>query len=319
MLSWKYSSHSNNPSYDIWPCNKANIWKSIKTQNKTEDLIMELTAGEKFKQEVEQSTEPIPLIGVYDLFSATIASKHFNGFFLSGFGFAASFYGLPDIGFIAWPDIVAWVIRMRTVFPTQHLVIDIDDGYCDIEVACHVTALLENAGASAIVMEDQKRPRKCGHFDGKSILELEEFLPKLKRVLATRRNMVVIARTDTSEYEEIKRRVRAFVEAGADAVLVDGLKDLNLVKRLKQEIPARYMFNQIAGGKSPPCSLTQLKEVGVSIVNYSTPCLFAVQTAIDETLVQLKKNDGKIEGGISVAQCSQVLFENLNRRDKNER
>jgi len=277
-----------------------------------------LTPGQKLKKEIENSSEPLPFIGVYDLFSATLVSKHFNGFFLSGFGFAASFYGLPDIGFIAWPDIVAWVIRMRTLFPTQHLVVDIDDGYCDIEVACHVTALLENAGASAVVMEDQKRPRKCGHFDGKYILELEDFIPKLKKVLATRRNMMVIARTDTSEYDEIRRRVRAFVEAGADAVLVDGLKDLNLVKKLKEEIPAKYMFNQIAGGKSPPCSLTQLKEVGISIVNYSTPCLFAAQRAIDEALTELKKNDGKIDGGISVAQCSKILFENLERRDKHQ-
>jgi len=100
---------------------------------------------------------------------------------------------------------------------------------------------------------------------------------------------MVIARTDTSEYDEIKRRVQAFVDAGADAVLVDGLKDLNLVKKLKEEIPAIYMFNQIAGGKSPPCSLTQLKDIGVSIVNYSTPCLFAAQKAIDEAMIQLKK------------------------------
>jgi len=279
-------------------------------------MALSLTPGQKLKQEIENSSEPLPLIGVYDMFSATLAARHFNGLFLSGFGFAASYYGLPDIGFISWSDIVSWVIRTRTVFPTHHLVVDIDDGYCDIEVACHVVSLLENAGASAVVMEDQKRPRKCGHFDGKSILELEEFLPKLKKVLATRRTMMIIARTDTSEYDEIRRRVRAFVEAGADAVLVDGLKDLNLVKKLKEEIPARYMFNQIAGGKSPPCSLPQLKEIGVSIVNYSTPCLFAAQRAIDEAMIELKKNDGKIGGGITVAQCSQLLFENLERRDK---
>src|SRR5690242_17469651 len=91
-----------------------------------------------------------------------------------------------DIGFIAWPDIVDWVRRVRTILPEVHIVVDIDDGYCDTEVACHVVSLLEQAGASAVVMEDQKRPRRCGHFEGKQLLELDQFVDKLRRVLSTR-------------------------------------------------------------------------------------------------------------------------------------
>jgi len=274
-----------------------------------------LTPGERLLKRLKESQEPLPVIGIYDLFSATIVSKHYDGFFLSGFGFAASYYGLPDIGFIAWTDIVAWTQRVRALFPFHHIVVDIDDGYCDVETACHVVSLLESAGASAVVLEDQKRPRKCGHFEGKQIMDLDEFMIKLKKVLETRKKMVVVARTDTSDFEDMRKRARAFHEAGADAVLVDGLKDLNYLAKLKQEIDATYMFNQIAGGKSPPCSLTELKNIGVKIVNYSTPCLFSAQKAIDETLFELKKNDGKIDGGISVAQCSKLLFENVQRRD----
>lgn len=104
-----------------------------------------------------------PFIGVYDAFSAGIAGKHYDALFVSGFGFAASFYGLPDIGFITWSDMVAFVQRIRTVLPQHHLLVDIDDGYCDPEVACHVVSLLEASGASGVVLEDQKRPRRCGH------------------------------------------------------------------------------------------------------------------------------------------------------------
>jgi len=276
---------------------------------------MSLTPSARLLKRLNESEEPLPLIGIYDLFSATIAAKHFDGFFLSGFGFAASYYGLPDIGFIAWPDIVAWTQRVRALFPFHHIVVDIDDGYCDVEVACHVVSLLENAGASAVVLEDQRRPRKCGHFDGKQIFELDEFMVKLKKVLETRKKMFVIARTDTSDFEDMRKRARAFHEAGADAILVDGLKDLNYLSQLKKEINAKYMFNQIAGGKSPPCSLTELKQIGVTIVNYSTPCLFSAQKAIDDCLVKLKKNDGKLESEITVASCSKVLFENVQRRD----
>src|ERR1700753_2581092 len=83
-----------------------------------------------------------PLIGVYDMFSASVSAQHYNGMFVSGFGFAALYYGLPDIGFIAWPDIVNFVQRLRLAFPSHHLLVDIDDGYVDPEVASHVVAQL---------------------------------------------------------------------------------------------------------------------------------------------------------------------------------
>ena len=70
----------------------------------------------------------MPFIGVYDAFSASVAARYFDGLFVSGFGFAASHYGLPDIGFIAWPDILAFVQRLRGVLPSHHLLVDIDDG-----------------------------------------------------------------------------------------------------------------------------------------------------------------------------------------------
>src|SRR5437867_2213311 len=65
-----------------------------------------------------------PLIGVYDMYSASLSAQHYDGMFVSGFGFAASHYGLPDIGFIAWPDIVNFIQRLRLAFPRQHLLVD---------------------------------------------------------------------------------------------------------------------------------------------------------------------------------------------------
>ncbi len=134
-----------------------------------------------------QSSEIASLVGVYDMFSASVAARHFDGFFVSGFGFAASYYGLPDIGFIAWPDMVDFVQRLRLIFPAHHLLVDIDDGYVDPEVAAHVVANLERIGASGVIIEDQQRPRRCGHVDGKRILPLPEYLDKLNLVLKTRR------------------------------------------------------------------------------------------------------------------------------------
>lgn len=261
----------------------------------------------------------LSFIGVYDVFSASIAAKYFDGIFISGFSFAASFYGLPDIGFIAWSDIVAFVQRVRKILPRHFVLVDIDDGYADTEVACHVVSLLESAGASGVVMEDQQRPRKCGHFSGKQLMELNEFTDKLKRVLKTRRDMFVIARTDADDPEEIARRVRGFTEAGADGILVDAIPNLDLLTELKNQSQKPFAFNQIAGGKSPLCGLKQLREAGASIVIYSTPCLFAAQGSVEEAMRSLRDRDGLLnysgKESVDLQSCTGILNENLARRD----
>lgn len=276
------------------------------------------TPSQRLRDAIQQRNIT-PFIGIYDTFSASIAAQHYDALFLSGFGFAASYYGLPDIGFIAWPDIVSLVQRVRCILPEHHLMVDIDDGYCDTEVACHVVSQLESAGASGVILEDQKRPRRCGHFDGKQILELDQYLEKLDRVLSTRKDMFVVARTDTSDLKDIETRVRAFAETGADAILVDGLKDLNVISRLKKEVGQPFAFNQIAGGKSPRADLTELENIGVSLVIYSTPCLFAAQAAIDKSMRDLKRDNGMLPSAsadrVDVPKCSSALQQNLLRRD----
>jgi 2-methylisocitrate lyase-like PEP mutase family enzyme len=259
--------------------------------------------------------EITPFIGAYDVFSASLAARHFDAVFVSGFGFAASHYGLPDVGFITWSEMAYYVQRIRTVLPDLHILVDIDDGYCDEEVACHVVSVLETSGASGVVLEDQSRPRRCGHFDGKQVMDLEGYLAKLKRVLASRRDLFVVARTDATDPADIERRVLAFADAGADAVLVDGLKSLDSIATLSRKVERPFCFNQIAGGKSPPCTLTELRQAGVRLVIYSTPCLFAAQPAIEAALAGLKRDDGRLAAdSIGVADCNRVLQENLARR-----
>ena len=277
-----------------------------------------LSPGNRLRETLE-SRDILPFIGIYDVFSASLAGRHFDTLFVSGFGFAASYYGLPDIGFIAWPDIVALVQRIRTVLPAHHILVDIDDGYCDPEVTCHVVSLLETSGASGVVLEDQKRPRRCGHFEGKQIMELEEYLDKLRRVLATRRDLFVVARTDSSDPADIARRVQAFSEAGADAVLIDGLKSLDTIRQLGRIVNRPFCFNQIAGGKSPSCTLSELREAGVSLVIYSTPCLFPAQSAIEDAMNAIKTNDGSLAGSrVGVQECTKILSDNLARRDPDD-
>ena len=273
--------------------------------------------GHALRKEIS-AAETTPLIGIYDMYSASIAARHYDGFFVSGFGFAASHYGLPDIGYIAWPDMVAFVQRLRTAFPRQHMLVDIDDGYVDPEVACHVVQQLERAGASGVILEDQKRPRRCGHADGKQILPLEEYLEKLELVLAARGDLLVVARTDATEEKEILRRAAALAETDADVVLVDGVRSLEWIRKVRDVIGDKpLLFNQIAGGKSPRISLGELTELGVDVAIYSTPCLFAAHTAIDTALAELKFADGRLpelgDAGVGVKLSTELLERNISR------
>ncbi|WP_242903053.1 isocitrate lyase/PEP mutase family protein [Actinomadura terrae] len=273
--------------------------------------------GDELRREIN-SKGVTPLIGVFDMFSASVAAQHYNGLFVSGFGFAASYYGLPDIGFIAWPDMVAFVQRLRLAFPGKHLLVDIDDGYVDPEVACHVVEQLELIGASGVILEDQQRPRRCGHVEGKRILPLEEYLEKLDLVLRTRKDLVVVARTDAGEESEILRRAEALAATKADVILVDGVRSVEWISRVREVIGDKpLLFNQIAGGKSPRVSLPELGDLGVNVAIYSTPCLFAAQTAMEDALRRLKGDDGRLPeataGSVGVKESIALLERNISR------
>lgn len=278
---------------------------------------MGLNFGSNLRNSLAEK-EIVPFIGVYDVFSATISAKYFDGIFVSGYSFAASYYGMPDIGLISWSDIVSFTQRLRTMLPRQHIIVDIDDGYGDVEVACHVVSLLESIGATGIILEDQKRPKRCGHLDSKQILGLDEFQQKLERVIATRKDMIVVARTDAHDYDEIIRRVKAFDEAGADWLLVDGVSNLDVVRAVRTYTKKPLVFNHIVGGKSPALTLKELKSRGISAVLYSTPCLFAAQAAIQESMQTMLSNDGFLTAEntkcADLASCQTLLEGNFMQR-----
>jgi 2-methylisocitrate lyase-like PEP mutase family enzyme len=278
---------------------------------------MTMSHGERLRIAI-RSGPVTPLIGIYDMYSASVVAQHFDGMFVSGFGFAASYYGLPDIGFIAWPDVVNFVQRLRVAFPDKHLLVDIDDGYVDPEVASHVVSHLEHLGASGVIMEDQSRPRRCGHLDGKQILPLADYLEKLDLVLRTRTDLVVVARTDAGDEQEILTRAAALAETDADVILVDGVKHAEWIRKVRAVVGDKpLLFNQIAGGKSPRFSLTELGELGVNVAIYSTPCLFAAQRAMDDAMISLADTDGRLPevrgDEVGVSASVELLNRNISR------
>ena len=268
-------------------------------------------------RQAQQQRGVVPFVGIYDLFSASLAADHFQALFLSGFGLAASAYGLPDIGFIGWGDLITSTSRLRALLPDHPLLVDIDDGFGDAAVASHVARSLEGSGASGVVLEDQARPRRCGHLSGKSLLPLPDYLAKLEAVLRTRSSLVVVARTDACEPTDILTRVVAYEQAGCDAVLADGIKDLTLISHLRQAVSCPLFCNVIGGGQVPAGSRADLAAHGVQGLIYSTPCLFAVQAAVEQALAQLKHDEAPLAEALAsprdLTHCHAVLEANLRR------
>jgi 2-methylisocitrate lyase-like PEP mutase family enzyme len=251
---------------------------------------------ESFRHEINQNPI-VPMIGVYDVFSAALAAQHFNTIFCSGYGFAASYYGLPDEGYIAWSDMVSYIGRVRSVIPSnKHIVVDIDDGYGDPKLAADVVKRLEHIGASAVIIEDQRRPKKCGHLPGKEILDLDEYLVRLNSVIRARDKIFVIGRTDTPSFEDALHRINEFKKAGVDGILVEGIDDISKIPQIKDTVGDNIAItiNLIEGGKTGPVSWSELSRLGVNLVNYSTPCLFAAHGAINKKLQKLKLDNGSL-------------------------
>jgi 2-methylisocitrate lyase-like PEP mutase family enzyme len=270
-------------------------------------MLLGLDAGAAFRRRIQQK-KLLPLIGVYDVFSAKIAAARFEGVFCSGYSYAASAYGLPDVGYVNWSDMTDFATKIRHAIPHTHILVDVDDGFGDEVVASNTIRVLESNGLSAVMMEDQKRPRRCGHFEGKEILPVEEYLTKLSKVLETRQSIFVIARTDaTNPAEGIERAVR-YVEAGADGVMVEAIRDLQTISKLRSHVSVPIMVNQLHGGKSPNWPFDEMEDAGASIVICSTPCLFAAQYGIERYLdMMLEMNRLPLDHTATMADCSRVL------------
>ena len=120
-------------------------------------------AGNQFRLRIRQKKIML-LIGVYDVFSAKIVSERFEGVFCSGYSFAASAYGLPDVGYVNWRDMTDFATKIRHAIPRTHILVDVDDGFGDEIVASNTVRILESNGLSAVMMtitDSHRAARNC--------------------------------------------------------------------------------------------------------------------------------------------------------------
>jgi 2-methylisocitrate lyase-like PEP mutase family enzyme len=234
--------------------------------------------------------ETVALPGCYDVLSALISEDAgFEAIFLSGYGVAASFLGNPDIGLTTLSE-TAQLARNVVDAVNVPVVVDVDDGYGNEENVSRTIYEVESAGVAAIQMEDQISPKRCGHAEGKKVLPMELYLSKLGAALKARQTpLSIIARTDSTDLDDAVQRARKYVEAGADAVIIDGLRSMDAIRRVGQDVPGNKQLNLIFGGKTPVLTVDQAQEAGFKILLYSTPALYLTAHALRQWMPALRQ------------------------------
>jgi len=210
--------------------------------------------------------------GVYDPFTALVAVQAgFETLYVSGAAIAYTRLGRPDIGLVSMSEVAQTIALIRDRVGA-HLVVDADTGYGNAVNVIRTVRAFERAGATAIQLEDQDFPKRCGHLDGKALIPADEMVGKLKAALDTRvsADTLIIARTDAVAVEGFERaieRAARYRDAGADMLFVEAPKSRDDLARIAKALPGvPLMANMVEGGKTPILPAADLEQIGFALV-----------------------------------------------------
>jgi 2-methylisocitrate lyase-like PEP mutase family enzyme len=210
--------------------------------------------------------------GVYDALTALLAAQAgFSALYVSGAAVAYTRLGRPDIGLTGMSEVADTLaaIRDRVDVP---LVVDADTGYGNALNAARTVRWFERMGASAIQLEDQTFPKRCGHLDGKTLVPADEMCGKIRAAVDARHSQetLIIGRTDAVAVEGFDRaidRAMRYREAGADVLFVEAPKTRDDLARIAAALPdAATMANMVEGGKTPVLPAADLETMGFALV-----------------------------------------------------
>lgn len=238
----------------------------------------------------------------------------FEAGYVSGYATSAQRFALPDIGQIAFGEILD-MARACTAVVSIPLIVDADTGYGDVTNMARTIRALEAAGAAAIQIEDQVWPKKCGHMDGRIVESRDVALRKLAAALAARRDpdTVIIARTDSRDphgLDEALERCRLFKREGADVVFVDGPTSTEELRIIGREMPGPTMANMSESGKTPLHTADELGAMGFGIVIFPSSLARITLAAARGFLEELRRKGdsrGWLDRMASLEETNQAL------------
>ena len=222
---------------------------------------------------------PLLLPGVANALSALVAvDLGFEALYVTGAGVSNFSLGVPDIGLVTLEDLCRSTSTLRDVVDVP-LVVDADTGFGNAVNTYYTMRRLEASGAAAIQLEDQVFPKKCGHFEGKAVIPVDEMLDKIGAAADARRSAttLIVARTDaraSEGFEAAIDRSQTYKEAGADILFVEALVSEAEIRTASARLAGTpQIMNIVIGGKTPPLSIRELQQAGYKIVLYANAAL----------------------------------------------
>jgi methylisocitrate lyase len=250
--------------------------------------------------------------GAFNPLSANlIQQKGFEGVYISGAVLAADL-GLPDIGLTTLTEVATrgGQISRMTDLPT---LIDADTGFGEPMNVARTVQTLEDAGVAGLHIEDQVNPKRCGHLDGKAVVDSDTAIKRIRAAADARRdpNLLIMARTDIRAVDGLTAaidRAKALVDAGADAIFPEAMKDLSEFEAVRKAIDVPILANMTEFGKSALFTTTQLENIGVNIVIYPVSLLRLAMGAAERGLDTLVA-EGSLNNEVQNMQTRARLYE----------
>lgn len=216
---------------------------------------------------------PIVAPGVYDALTASLATDAgFEAIYLSGAAIAYTRLGRPDIGLVSMNEVAETIALVRDRVATP-MIVDADNGYGNALNMQRTVRVFERAGATAIQIEDQTLPKRCGHLQDKSVIPATEMAGKIKAAVDARaaEDTLIVARTDAVAVEGFERaveRARLYAEAGADVLFVEAPRSREQLVAVTAALGGTLplLANMVEGGDTPMASAAELGEIGFRIV-----------------------------------------------------
>jgi methylisocitrate lyase len=249
----------------------------------------------KIFRDLVNAPEILQMPCCHDGLSARVLEQAgFKAIGAAGYGLAGSLLGMPDIAVLTGSEMIT---QYRNICDAVNVpvFVDIDTGFGDTNNVIRAVKDCEKAGAAGLFIEDQTYPKRCGHMAGKSVVSVEEYLPKLKAALWAREDpdFVIMARTDSRAVygiEEAVERAKLYARTGADMVFVEAVATIEEMKQVNSalaELNIPSMANMIEGGKTPLMSMAELQAVGYSVVAYPCGSVFTAVKALQNWARQL--------------------------------
>jgi len=227
------------------------------------------------------------------LFARIIEDLGYEAVYVTGAGVANMYLGAPDIGLTTLTEVASHVSAMADAVALP-LLLDADTGFGNPVNVVRTVKVLERAGAAGLQIEDQVFPKKCGHFDGKDIVPLEEMIAKVKAAVDTRRDgdLQIIARTDARAILGLQAaidRAGAMIEAGADVTFVEAPTSAGELAQIARALSVPQVANMVFGGLTPELGQPKFAELGFGCVLYANAALQAALKACHDVLAALKR------------------------------